>query len=154
MKKFSMFIAVVALMAMTACNEKPAKTTDAASNAPATEKVDTGNIANKVKVDVEKVTPTSDGKDHTLGEFNTKEYQVRVENLANGTIRVSMWKPGQDKNGKPDQVAESIKCVMKDGAYLMQTADGKNYIINVKAGNESLIIMDDKGVIYNGNAVK
>lgn len=149
-----MLFAVVALLAMTACNEKPAKTTDAANGAPATEQTDTTKQAPKAKIDVEKIAPTDDGKDHIVGEFDTKEYQVRVENLADGTFRVSMWKPGQDKNGKPDQVAESKKCVMKDGAYLMQTPDGKNYIINTKAGSQSIIIMDDKGVVYNGNAVK
>ena len=154
MKKIFFFIAAVALMAMTSCNEKPAKTADDASNAPATEQVDTNKDASKPKIDVEKAKPTEDGKDHIVGEFNTKEYQVRIENLADGTYRVSLWKPGQDKSGKPEQVAESKKCVMKDGAYLMQTADGKNYIISTKAGTESLIIMDDKGVIYNGKGVK
>ena len=42
MKKFSILFAAVALMAMTACNEKPAKNeVNADANAPATEQVDT-----------------------------------------------------------------------------------------------------------------
>ena len=153
MKKFFILFAAVALMAMTACNEKPARQA-AEGEQPATEQADTAKSGKKPVVDVEKAKPTEDGKDHIVGEFKTKEYQVRIENLADGTYRVSMWKANQDKSEKPDQMAESKKCVMKDGAYLMQTADGKNYVISTKAGSESLIIMDEKGIIYSGKGVK
>ena len=152
MKKTAIVIATVALMAMTACNEKPAKEGEQQNNAPATEQVDTTQA--KPKVDVQRAEPTKDGKDHVVAEFNTKEYQVRLENLADGTYRVSMWKAGEDKSGKPEKMAETKKCVMKDGGYLMKTDDGTVYIINAKAGAENVTIMNDKGIEYNGNAVK
>jgi hypothetical protein len=154
MKKLFILTAAVALMAMTACNEKPAKEGEQL-NAPATEQIDTANgVQAKPKIDVEKAAPTADGKDHVVAEFNTKEYQMRLENLADGTYRVSMWKAGQDKSGTPEKLAESKKCVMKDGGYLMKTDDGTIYVINTKAGAENITIMNDKGIVYNGNAVK
>ena len=154
MKKLFILTAAVAMMAMTACNEKPAKEGEQL-NAPATEQIDTANGGQaKPKIDVEKAAPTADGKDHVVAEFNTKEYQMRLENLADGTYRVSMWKAGQDKSGTPEKLAESKKCVMKDGGYLMKTDDGTIYVINTKAGAENITIMNDKGIVYNGNAVK
>ena len=154
MKKLFILTAAVALMAMTACNEKPAKEGEQL-NAPATEQIDTANGGQaEPKIDVEKAAPTADGKDHVVAEFNTKEYQMRLENLADGTYRVSMWKAGQDKSGTPEKLAESKKCVMKDGGYLMKTDDGTIYVINTKAGAENITIMNDKGIVYNGNAVK
>lgn len=154
MKKLFILTAAVALIAMTACNEKPAKEGEQL-NAPATEQIDTANGGQaKPKIDVEKAAPTADGKDHVVAEFNTKEYQMRLENLADGTYRVSMWKAGQDKSGTPEKLAESKKCVMKDGGYLMKTDDGTIYVINTKAGAENITIMNDKGIVYNGNAVK
>lgn len=154
MKKLFILTAAVALMAMTACNEKPAKEGEQL-NAPATEQTDTANGGQaKPKIDVEKAAPTADGKDHVVAEFNTKEYQMKLENLADGTYRVSMWKAGQDKSGTPEKLAESKKCVMKDGGYLMKTDDGTIYVINTKAGAENITIMNDKGIVYNGNAVK
>lgn len=154
MKKLFILTAAVALMAMTACNEKPAKEGEQL-NAPATEQIVTANGGQaKPKIDVEKAAPTADGKDHVVAEFNTKEYQMRLENLADGTYRVSMWKAGQDKSGTPEKLAESKKCVMKDGGYLMKTDDGTIYVINTKAGAENITIMNDKGIVYNGNAVK
>ena len=152
MKKLFILTAAVAMMAMTACNEKPAKEGEQQNNAPATEQVDTTQA--KPKVDVQRAEPTKDGKDHVVAEFNTKEYQVRLENLADGTYRVSMWKAGEDKSGKPEKLGETKKCVMKDGGYLMKTDDGTVYIINAKAGAENVTIMNDKGIVYNGNAVK
>ncbi len=155
MKKLFILTAAVAMMAMTACNEKPAKEGEQQNNAPATEQIDTAQGAHaKPKVDVQRAEPTKDGKDHVVAEFNTKEYQVRLENLADGTYRVSMWKAGEDKSGKPEKLAETKKCVMKDGGYLMKTDDGTVYIINAKAGAENVTIMNDKGIVYNGNAVK
>ena len=155
MKKLFILTAAVAMMAMTACNEKPAKEGEQQNNAPATEQIDTAQGAQaKPKVDVQRAEPTKDGKDHVVAEFNTKEYQVRLENLADGTYRVSMWKAGEDKSGKPEKLAETKKCVMKDGGYLMKTDDGTIYIINAKAGAENVTIMNDKGIEYNGNAVK
>ena len=59
-----------------------------------------------------------------------------------------MWKVGQDKAGKPEQVAETKQCVMKDGNYLMKTDDGTIYVINSNAGAESLTIMKGNEMIY------
>lgn len=146
MKKFSILFAAVAMIAMTACNEKVAKNDEGADKAPATEQVDTTKAA--PKVDVEKAMPTEDGKDHVVAEFENKDYQVRLENLADGTYRVTLWKAGQDKSGKPDRVAETKKCVMKDGNYLMQTEDGTNYIIKTQKGAEQIRIMNKDKIIY------
>ena len=149
MKKFFILFATVALMAMTACNEKPAKNETANQNAPATEQVDSAKMdKSAAKVDVEYAKPTEDGKDHIAAEFNTDDYQVRVENLADGKYRVSLWKIGADKSGKPEQVAESKECAFKDDQYLMKTADGTIYIISAKKGDESLTIMNQDGIIY------
>ena len=148
MKKFLILFAAGALMLMTACNEKPAKNdAEDSKNPAATEQVDSTKAP---KVNVEKAAPTEDGKDHTVAEFNTKEYQVRLENLADGTFRLSMWKASQDKSGKPEQTVETKKCVMQGGNYLMKGDDGKVYVINSKAGAEQLTIMDNKNIVYNG----
>ena len=147
MKKFFILFAAVAMLAMTACNEKPAKADENAENA--TEQVDSAQLnKSAAKVDVEKAKPTEDGKDHVVAQFNTPDYQVQLENLADGTYRISMWKVGQDKAGKPEQVAETKQCVMKDGNYLMKTDDGTIYVINANAGTESLTIMKGNEMIY------
>ena len=145
MKKYLILIAVVALM--TACNEKPAKEkTDA--NVPATEQADTAHKAATAKVSVEKAAPTEDGKDHVATEFTNADYQVRLENLADGTYRLSLWKAGQDKAGKPEQVIETKQCVMDKDNFLLKGNDGKNYVIKATPGKEGLVIMDKNGVIY------
>ena len=154
MKKLTILFATVALMATTACNEKQGNESDGASTPAKTEQMDTSKQKDAPKVDVERAKPTDDGKDHIVAEFNTKEYQVQLENLADGTYRVTLWKAGQDKSGKPEQVAESKKCVMNKDEYLMQTDDGQNYIITTKAGAETLVIMNDKGIVYNGKGIK
>ena len=131
MKKLFILFAAVALMAMTACNEKPAKNTDNTENA-ATEQVDSVK-ANDAQNGIERAKPTADGKDHTVAEFNTLEYQVRLENLADGTFRLSMWDLGN---------------------YLMRDDEGKSYIISAKSGSEQITIMTDKEIVYNGTAAK
>ena len=137
MKKFFILFAAVAMMAMTACNEKPAKADGNENGVNGTEQVDSAQLKKSAaKVDVDRAQPTEDGKDHVVAQFNTPDYQVQLENLADGTYRVSMWKVGQDKAG------------MKDGNYLMKTEDGTIYVINSNAGNESLTIMKDNEMIY------
>lgn len=156
MKKFLILIAALALMAMSACNEKPAKNSDQSNDSQAaqvTEQVDASN-QNAPKIDVEKAQPTEDGKNHTVAEFNTNDYQVLLENLADGTYRLSLWKVGQDKSAKPDQVAETKKCVMKDNNYLMKTDNGTIYVINAKAGAQELTIMNDKQIVHHSTAGK
>lgn len=153
MKKISIIFAAVAMMAMTACNEKPAKQNEGADQTPATttEQVDTASLP---KVDVEHAKPTADGKDHVVAEFNTKEYQLRLENLADGTYRLSLWNAGKDKSGVPAQKIETKDCVLSDGNYLMKADDGKMYIINTQNGTGQFTIMTDKEFIYNGEALK
>lgn len=146
MKKLSILIAAVAMMAMTACNEKPAKNADAS----ATEQQASGDQAAAPKVSVEKATPTEDGKDHTVAQFNTKDYQVKLENLADGTYRLSMWKAGQDVNGKPERLVETKKCVLQKDNYLMKDDEGNNYIIKANAGAEEITIMNSTSIIYHG----
>lgn len=153
MKKILILFAAVALMAMTACNEKPAKATDDANKAPATEQVDTAKQA-QPKVNVERAKPTEDGKDHTVAEFNTKEYQVRLENLADGTFRLSLWEAGKDKSGEPKEMVETKNCVMQGGNYLMKGNDDKMYIIKAKDGSNQITIMSKKAIEYNGIGIK
>lgn len=146
MKKTAIVIVTVALMAMTACNEKPAKSENAA-NPEATEQVENAQQDSTApKIDVEKAAPTADGKDHTVAEFDTKEYQIRLENLADGTYRLSMWKAGADKSGKPDQVIETKQCVMQGGSYLMKTDDGKVCVIKTSGSNGEVTIMDKEDI--------
>lgn len=147
MKKFSILLAAVALMAMTACNEKDAKNNENAQG-NATEQVEkaagkAGDSVSAVKVEpMEKAAPTADGKDHTVAKFNTKEYEVTVENLANGNYRVTM------KDGKADKVYETANCRIQGESYLMQTADGTNVLINGKDGK--IVVMNKSGIIYKG----
>ena len=142
MKKFSILIAALALMAMTACNEKPAKETQTQENA--TEKAEV-KADSTVKVSpMDKPKPTEDGKDHTVAEFNTKEYQVKVENLADGTDRVSL-----SKDGKAEQVYATKNCRIQGKACLMHTDDGKNILINGDKGQ--IVIMNKKEIIYKGS---
>jgi len=149
MKKFFFLVAAVALMAMTSCNEKPAKNADSSQQVPAAEQVDSAKMEKSApKVDVDHAKPTEDGKDHTVAEFATPDYQVRLENLADGNYRISLWKAGQDKSGKPEQVAQTKQCVMKDDNYLMKTDDGTIYVINAKKGAEQLSIMKGDKLIY------
>ena len=146
MKKFSILLAAVALMAMTACNEKDAKNNENAQG-NTTEQVEKAagkaDSAGAVKVEpMEKAAPTADGKDHTVAKFNTKEYEVTVENLANGNYRVTM------KDGKDDKVYETSNCRIQGESYLMQTADGTNVLINGKDGK--IVVMNKSGIIYKG----
>ena len=152
MKKVLVLFAAVALMAMTACNEKPAKGDAENTNAPAkTEQAEQAakggdNAVKATKVTpMEKAEPTSDGKDHTVAKFNTKEYEVTVENLADGTYRVSLA-----KGGKNEQVYETKNCRIQGDGYLMQTDDGKNILINGKDGK--IVILNDKEILYKGSS--
>lgn len=153
MKKLSILFAVVAMIAMTACNEKPAKEGQASeTKVEATQQADTAK--NKAIVGVEKVKPTEDGKDHTVAEFNTKDYQVRLENLADGSIRLSLWKPGVDKATAAERVVTTKKCVMQKNGYLMKDDQGNNYIINTTPGKEEIVIMNSKDITYHGTNSK
>lgn len=147
MKKFFILFAAVAMMAMTACNEKPAKTEAQDANAPATENVQ-ADSASAVKVaPMEKPKPTADGKDHTVAKFNTDDYTVTVENLADGAYRVKLI-----KDGKEDKVYETKNCRIQGNAYILQTEDGKNVLINADKGQ--IVVMDKKEIIYKGQSSK
>jgi hypothetical protein len=147
MKKFSILFAAVALMAMTACNEKATQGDAQNENAPATKTEQVAKDSTKAVTvaPMEKAEPTDDGKDHTVAQFNTKEYQVTVENLADGTYRVSMA-----KDGKNEQVYETKNCRIQGDGYLMQTEDGKNILINGKKGQ--IVILSEKEILYKGQA--
>ena len=143
MKKFSIIIAAVALMTMTACNEKPAKDSADKENAAATEQVETKADANAPKIaPMEKAAPTEDGKDHVVSEFNTKDYQVTVENLADGTYRVRLA-----KDGKVDKEYLSKNCRIQGKNYVMETVDGCKMIIGSDKGQ--ILIIKDKKIVYN-----
>jgi len=149
MKKFFILFATVALMTMTACNEKPAKDANDAAAPAATEQMDTTNKQQATpKVNVERAQPTEDGKDHTVAEFKTEKYQVKLENLADGTFRLALGEGGKSNN----QVVETKNCVMQGGNYLMKADDGKVYIITAKENAQQLTIMTDKEILYNGKA--
>ena len=155
MKKLFILFAAVAMIAMTACNEKPAKETKEEAVAVNDDKAMVGkelldSTGQKGVVNVEKAQPTADGKDHTVAEFNTADYQIRLENLADGNFRLSLWKPGADKSGKPDQEVKTKKCVMQKENYLMKAPDGQVYLIKSTPGSEELTIMNDNKIVYHG----
>lgn len=149
MKKFSILCAVLAMMAMTACNEKTEKNAEETNQPVATEQVDTANKGTSPTVKVEHAKPTEDGKDHNVAEFKTDKYQVKLVNLADGTYQLSL-----DEGGNANQVIETKNCVMQGGNYLMKADDGKVYIITVKENAQQLTIMTDKEILYNGKAGK
>lgn len=148
MKKFSILFAALALMAMTACNEKPSKNAEGTEQPAPTEQVDTTK-GNQPKVQVERAKPTEDGKDHTVAEFKTDKYQVKLENLADGTFRLTLG-----EGGNANQVVETKNCVMQGGNYLMKADDGKVYVITNKENAQQLTIMTDKEILYNGKGGK
>ena len=106
--------------------------------------MDTAKAAAQPKVTVEKAAPTEDGKDHIVAEFETKDNQVRLENLADGTYRLSLWKVGKDKNSAADQVVETKKCVLQGDKYLMRADDGTAYIIDSEKG--SVVTMNKNNI--------
>ena len=148
MKKFLILFAAVTLLATTACNEKPAKDEKAKIEKTAPENQPLKKIDPKAAkaAPMTKVGPTEDGKDHMLADFNTKEYNVKLENLANGTMRVTL------KGGNGDQVYESNNCRVQGDSYLMQTTDGKNILMNAKEGK--IVILNKKEIVYSGIAVQ
>lgn len=143
MKKSLILLAAVAMMTMTACNEKPAKDNAEGANAPATEMKAQGDPAAAQEPKMEKPEPTADGKDHIVSQFDTKEYHVTVENLADGTYRVKLTKDGKD-----DQVYETKNCRIQGKAFVMQTDDGKNILINGEKGQ--IVIMSKNEILYKG----
>ncbi len=154
MKKLFILFAAVAMMTTTACNEKPSKAAQPAEKQQTEAEALNDTTGKKPGIDVQKAAPTPDGKDHTVAEFNTADYQVRLENLADGNFRLSLWKPGADKSSAPDQVVKTKKCVMQKDNYLMKDADGKVYVIKSTAGSEELTIMDQKKITYHGSNAK
>ena len=148
MKKFLIICAAVAV-AMTACNKKPADDKALNKDEAAIEKVEkdvkkVDDSKMKSVAKLEKVGPTEDGKDHNVAQFKTKEYDVTVDQLANGTMRVAL------KGASGDQNYESNNCRKQGDSYLMQTTDGKNILLNAKEGK--IVIMDKKQIIYSGIA--
>ena len=125
MKKLFILIAAVALMATTACNEKPAKGSDNATEQVQQAPGQAGDAASAVKVaPMEKAAPTADGK-----------YRVTLA-----------------KGGKADKVYESANCRIQGDSYLMQTEDGVNVLINGKDGK--IVVMNETEIIYRGQQGK
>ena len=152
MKKLTILIAAVALMVMTACNEKiqEKKANDAKAPANTEQKAPDSTGVKQPKVNVERPQPTSDGKDKVLAEFvDAKGSQVKLENKADGTIHLSIWTKGQDKNGAPKYDVLTKNCVMNKDNYLMQGADGVSYVVKTTSGAEHVAIMSQKEVIYD-----
>ena len=153
MKKLTILFAAVAMLAMTACNEKhqPANSTDSAKKPAATEqKAPEANDAAKPKVNVEKPKPTSDGKDKVVAEFaDAKGSQVKLVNNADGSIHLMVWEKGQDKSGAPKFDVLSKNCAMDKDNYLMQSEDGKTCVVCTKNGAEDVTIMSGQQIIYS-----
>lgn len=148
MKKFLIIFAAVAV-AMTACNKKPADEKALNKDEAAVENVDKDvkkidGSKMKSVAKLEKVGPTEDGKDHSVAQFKTAEYDVTVDQLANGTMRVAL------KGPKGDQNYESNNCRKQGDSFLMQTTDGKNILLNAKEGK--IVILNKKEIIYSGIA--
>lgn len=145
MKKILILFAAVALTAMTACNQKPAKNNadQDSTNVNKVERIDQSKLKT-LKNSMEKIGPTEDGKDHNMAKFKTAEYEVSVDNLANGIVRVTL------KGTDGEQVYESKNCRGQDGGYLMRTTDGKNIMVNGKEGK--IVILGEKDIIYKGQA--
>lgn len=148
MKKFLIIFAAVAVV-MTACNKKPADVKTSNKDEAAMEKVEKASkkvddLKMKSAAKLEKVGPTEDGKDHNVAQFKTKEYDVTVDQLADGKMRVAL------KGSNGDQNYESNNCRKQGDSYLMQTTDGKNILLNAKDGK--IVIMNKKEIIYSGIA--
>lgn len=144
MKKFFILFAAVAMIAMTACNQKPAKDNADQSASDAVnkvEKVDQSKLKT-AKSKLEKVAPTADGKSEILAQFKTKEYEVTMENIGDGTVRVTL------KGENDNQVYESKNCRVQGDGYLMQTSDKKNILLN--GVEKKIVIIGEKDIIYKG----
>lgn len=150
MKKFSIILVAMALIAMVSCKKENAAQGN--EGAAKTEQVDTKGP--KISPDVKKAAPTEDGKDHTLCEFNTKEYHVLLENLADGSFRLSMWKAGQDKSGKPEQEVTCKKAASQGQTFVMDDENGKKYMITATPGQESIYIVEGNKFAYQGKGIK
>lgn len=153
MKKLTILFAAVAMLAMTACNEKhqPSEGDNGAKSPAATEqKAPESNEAAKPKVNVDKPKPTSDGKDKVVAEFaDAKGSQVKLVNNADGSIRLMVWEKGQDKSGAPKFDVLSKNCAMDKENYLMQSEDGKTCVVSLKTGAEDVTIMSGKQILYS-----
>ena len=143
MKKYFILFAAVAMFAMTACNEKPAKDNadQSAESVDKVEKIDQSKLKT-AKSKLEKVAPTADGKSEILAQFKTDDYEVTMENTGDGTVRVTL------KGDKGDQVYESKSCRVQGDGYLMQTTDGKNILMN--GAEKKIVILGEKEIIYKG----
>lgn len=152
MKKLTILFAAVALLAMTACNEKhqPANSTDSAKKPATTEqKAPEANDTVKPKVNVDRPKPTSDGKDKVVAEFaDAKGSQVKLVNNADGSIHLMLWEKGQDKDGAPKYDVLSKNCAMDKENYLMQCEDGKMCVVKLQTGAEEVTIMSGNQILY------
>ena len=119
MKKLFILIAAVALMATTACNEKPAKNVSANAELPSRWRSRTDTTSAQ-RWRVEKAAPTQDGKDHTVAEFDTKEYQVTVEE----PCRRHLPRDHEPRTARPTSGMRAKQLAHPEANYLMETDDG------------------------------
>lgn len=152
MKKLTILFAAVALMAMTACNEKPAENNAAPADAKAPTKTEqqtpaADNPADQPKVNVEHIKATNDGKEAAMAEFtDAKGTKVKLVNKGDGTVNVRIWVNGKDA---PAFDVDSKNCVTGDKNYMLQSADGTTVILVTEPGKENVTVMKGKQIAYS-----
>ncbi|GEM_PF-1491610 len=152
MKKLTILFAAVALMAMTACNEKPAENNAAPADAKAPAKTEqqtpaADNPADQPKVNVEHIKATNDGKEAAMAEFtDAKGTKVKLVNKGDGTVNVRIWVNGKDA---PAFDVDSKNCVTGDKNYMLQSADGTTVILVTEPGKENVTVMKGQQIAYS-----
>lgn len=152
MKKLTILFAAVALMAMTACNEKPAENSAVKGDAKAPAKTEqqapaADNPADQPKVNVEHIKATNDGKEAAMAEFtDAKGTKVKLVNKGDGTVNVRIWVNGKDA---PAFDVDSKNCVTGDKNYMLQSADGTTVILVTEPGKENVTVMKGQQIVYN-----
>ena len=152
MKKLTILFAAVALIAMTACNEKPAENNAAPADAKAPAKTEqqtpaADNPADQPKVNVEHIKATNDGKEAAMAEFtDAKGTKVKLVNKGDGTVNVRIWVNGKDA---PAFDVDSKNCVTGDKNYMLQSADGTTVILVTEPGKENVTVMKGQQIAYS-----
>lgn len=153
MKKLTILFAAVALMAMTACNEKLADDKAASGDAKAPAKTEqkapeADKQAKDPNVNVEHIKATNDGKEAVMAEFtDAKGTKVKLVNKGDGTVNVRIWVKG--KEGTPAYDINSKNCVAGDKNYMLQSADGTTVILSTEPGKENVTVMTGQQIAYS-----
>ena len=152
MKKLTILFAAVVLMAMTACNERVADNKSASDDAKAPAKTEqqapeAKGSENQVKVNVQRIEPTKDGKEAVMAQFtDAKGAKVTLANKGDGSVSLKIWLKGQD--GNPTYSADTKECVAGEDNYMLKSNDGSVYVITTKKGNETVTVMKDNQIAY------